>query len=132
MVQEDAVGADVSGRLFRDVNGNGVFESDETVILDDVLSGSHNADSALLALAEGQYMIEHTWFERGGGAQGDLGVSRDGSAFFLLGDPQGAGMAGFFGAGAFVTTTQIIPEPATAVLAMLGVALLGRRGRRMA
>jgi MYXO-CTERM domain-containing protein len=123
---------DDGSRLRIDLNGNGVFDAGETVILDDVLSGPHNADSAVLALLEGQYLIEHTWFERSGGAEGDLGVSRNGSPFFLLGDPQGDGMSGFFGAGAFVTTAAIVPEPATAMLAMLGVALLGSRRRRNA
>ncbi|MBC7772197.1 MAG: PEP-CTERM sorting domain-containing protein [Pyrinomonadaceae bacterium] len=119
---------DDGSRLRIDLNQDGVFGTGETVILDDVLSGDHNADSALLALLSGQYMIEHVWFERGGGAEGDLGVSFNGGAFLLLGNPQNDGQAAFVASGAFVTAALQIPEPGTiGLLGLAGLALLRRR-----
>lgn len=123
---------DDGSRLRIDLNGDGVFGAGETVILDDVLSGDHNADSAVINLLPGQYMIEHTWFERGGGAQGDLGVAFNGGAFQLFGNPRNDGALAFAASGAFVTANKIIPEPAS--LTMIGLAALsmGMRRRRVA
>ncbi len=123
---------DDGSRLRVDLNGNGVFEPGEELIFDDVLAPPHNADSAIVNLLPGQYMIEHVWFESGGGAEGDLGISRDGSSFFLLGNPQNDGIGAFLELGAFVTATSAIPEPASALLGVMSMAILGLRRRRAA
>lgn len=123
---------DDGSRLRIDLNGNGTFELGEDMIIDDVLSAPHNADSAVINLLAGQYMIEHVWFERGGGAEGDLGISRDGGAFLLLGNPQNDGIGAFLSYGAYVTSSPIIPEPATAALGLLALGGLMMRRRRMA
>lgn len=123
---------DDGSRLRIDLNMDGVFGAGETVILDDVLSGPHNADSSVLALLSGEYMIEHVWFERGGGAEGDLGVSFNGGEFLLLGNPQNDGAFAFRASGTFVTAESLVPEPASALLGLIGLGALGLRRRRAA
>ena len=119
---------DDGSRLRLDLNGNGSFEPNETIILDDVLSGDHNADSAIIGLTPGQYMIEHVWYERDGGAEGDMGVAFNGGAFQLFGNPRADGFGAFFTSGIFVTQQAIVPEPASlSMLALGGLALLRRR-----
>ena len=119
---------DDGSRLRLDLNGNGTFEANETIILDDILFGDHNADSAIIGLTPGQYMIEHVWYERDGGAEGDLGVAFNGGAFQLFGNPRADGFGAFITSGIFVTQQAIVPEPASlSMLALGGLALLRRR-----
>jgi hypothetical protein len=61
-----------------------------TVINDNVLSGSHNADSAAIPLGAGAHSVQWDWWERGGGAEGEAAYSTDGGAtFYLIGDATG-------------------------------------------
>lgn len=123
---------DDGSRLRVDLNGNGTFEPGEELIFDDVLAPPHDADSPVVNLLAGQYMIEHVWFEAGGGAEGEMGISRDGGPFLLLGNPQNDGLGTFLSYGAFVTASPVIPEPASALLGIMGMAILGLRRRRAA
>jgi hypothetical protein len=113
---------DDGGRLLIDVNQDGdLADAGDVIINDDVLSGPHNFNSAPVSLAAGRYLIEYSWFERGGGAEGEVSVSLTGAAgpFTLLGDNAAAAA----GTGLDVA---LIPEPATLVLA--GLSLLGLAG----
>ena len=123
---------DDGSRLRIDLNADGVFGPGETVILDDVLSGDHDAFSAALVFQPGQYMIEHVWFEAGGGAEGDLGVAFNGGAFQLFGNPRADGAGAFLTSGLFVTQQVIVPEPASALLGVMGMGVLALRRRRVA
>ncbi len=110
------INADDGQRLRLDTDGDGTLED---VIVNDVLSGPHNVDSIAITLAAGSYALEWTWFEATGGAEGELSASRDGGAFFALGDVAAGGLG-----------VSQIPEPSVAMLGMLGLAgLLGRRRR---
>jgi hypothetical protein len=79
------VNSDDGQRLLIDLNRDGdLLDVEDLVISDDVLSGPHNVDSAPINLAAGNYMIEYGFFERGGGAEGEVSV-RIGLPFRLLG-----------------------------------------------
>ncbi|MDB6155968.1 MAG: C-type lectin domain protein [Chthoniobacteraceae bacterium] len=106
--------ADDGQRLRIDTNRDGVLED---IIVDDVLSGPHNVDSGTVTLAPGSYALEWTWFEDGGGAEGELSASRGGGAFVPLGETGGLGLSQ-------------VPEPSVALLGGLGLlGLLSRRRR---
>jgi len=120
---------DDGGRLLIDTNqDNDLTDPTDVVILRDVLQGDTNTDSAPVSLASGIYLTEYSFFERGGGAQGEVSVSLAGGAagtFFLLGDDAAARAR----TGLDVATSPI-PEPATLVLAgmmAVGMAGVGRR-----
>ena len=110
------INADDGQRLQIDINQDGDFDdAGELVINDDVLSGDHNVDSPGLTFsAEGAYAIRYTFFEAGGGAEGEVSASVDGAAFVLVGGAGGLG---------------IVPEPGVTALAGL-VGLLGLTRRR--
>src|ERR1041385_2983193 len=85
--------ADDGQRLRIDLNNDGDFDDPgEAVIVDDVLSPPHNVDSPFIPLAAGTYRMEWTWFERDGGAEGELSVSVDGTTFYVLGDAAALGL----------------------------------------
>lgn len=97
---------DDGSRVRLDLNGNGIFESEETIILDDVLSAPHDALSSVIELEPGEYRIEHVWFEAGGGAMAELDVSRNGADFLLPGDPLLVGSGAFAQFGLSVAQTS--------------------------
>lgn len=103
---------DDGSRLRVDLNGNNQFDVGETIILDDVLSAPHDAMSGPIYLAAGEYLIEHVWFERGGGAMGECDIRRDAGSYVLFGDPFGTGRQAFDEYGVSVTTA---PEGACGV-----------------
>lgn len=111
---------DDGGRLLIDRNqDNDLTDLGDVVIMDDLLQGDHNKDSAPVSLAAGIYLTEYSFFDRGGGGQGEVSVSLGGGAagtFYLLGDDAAARL----GLGLDIATVPI-PEPATAVLALAGV-----------
>jgi hypothetical protein len=112
---------DDGGRLKIDLNQDGSFDpASEWVIDHDVLQGPTNTDSAPVTLAEGNYMIEYSFFERGGGDEGEVSARpAAGADFVLLGDEAGGGL-----------DVVPIPEPSSIVLSVLGVlSLLGLRRR---
>jgi hypothetical protein len=109
--------SDDGQRLRVDTDNNGLLED---LVVNDVLSGPHNVDSAGYVLAPGLYQMEWTWFERSGGAEGELSASLNGGAFAPLGDTAVGGLA--------VTQVAPVPEPGIGLLA--GVGLLGLCGRR--
>jgi hypothetical protein len=116
---------DDGGRLRIDRNRDGDFgDAGELVINDDVLAGPHNFDSAPVSLVAGRYAIEYSWFEAGGGAEGEVSVRLTPTGpFTLLGD--NAAVAA--GTGLDVL---LIPEPTTmflVVVCMLGLAGIRRR-----
>lgn len=120
---------DDGGRLLIDTNQDGdLTDAGDVVILRDALQGDQNTDSAPTSLASGIYLTEYSWFERGGGGQGEVSVSLAGGAvgsFRLLGDD----VAASAGIGLDIATHPI-PEPATFVLAGLAVAMAAAARRR--
>lgn len=96
---------DDGSRLRLDLDRNGQFDAGETIIVDDVLSAPHDAASVVLALTPGEYLVEHVWFEQGGGAMGECDVSLDGGPFYLFGSPSGAGVGAYGAIGLAVTRT---------------------------
>jgi hypothetical protein len=112
---------DDGGRLLIDINRDGDFgDAGEFVINRDVLQGDTNTDSAPVTLAAGRYATEYSWFERGGGGQGEVSVRlTTGGPFTLLGD--NAAVA----AGTGLEVGQI-PEPSTMLL--VGLSLVGLAG----
>jgi hypothetical protein len=108
---------DDGGRLMIDLNQNGTFDANEFVINQDVLQGDTNTDSLPVTLGAGRYATEYSWFERGGGGQGEVSVRlTTAGPFTLLGD--NAAVAA--GTGLEVA---LVPEPATVVL--MALSLLG-------
>ena len=108
-----------------DRNRDGDFaDAGEFVINQDVLQGDTNTNSGSVPLTAGRYAIEYSWFERGGGGQGEVSVRLSPTGpFTLLGD--NAAVAA--GTGLDVA---LIPEPATAVLmalCLVGLAGVSRR-----
>lgn len=74
---------DDGSRLRLNINGGGFNQ----VITDDVLSGPHTVPSAGIALTAGDVVdFNWMWFERGGGAEGELFYDRDGGADALIGN----------------------------------------------
>jgi hypothetical protein len=117
---------DDGGRLLIDRNRDGDFaDAGEYVINQDVLQGDTNTNSGSVPLTAGRYAIEYSWFERGGGGQGEVSVRLSPAGpFTLLGDD--AAVAA--GTGLEVA---LIPEPATAVLMALSfLGLAGAQRRR--
>jgi hypothetical protein len=118
---------DDGGRLLIDTNqDNDLTDPTDVVILQDALQGDTNTDSSPISLASGIYLTEYSWFERGGGGQGEVSVSLAGGAagtFYLLGDDFAARAR----TGLDVATVPV-PEPATFALA--GLAMLGWTGAR--
>jgi hypothetical protein len=111
---------DDGGRLRIDVDQNGsLLDPADLIINDDVLAGPHNFDSAPVSLAAGQYAIEYSWFEAGGGAEGEVSVNL-GQGFRLLNDSAAV--------AAGMSLAVLIPEPASFVL--VGLALVGLAGTR--
>ncbi len=112
--------SDDGARLRIDLNFDADFlDPGELVISDDALQGQSNqVNSLLLTLDPGLYNIEYTWFERGGGAGGELSASKDGGAFIILGNDEGGGL-----------NVVQIPEPATALLGAAGLLAFIRRRR---
>jgi hypothetical protein len=108
---------DDGGRLLIDLNHDGDFDdAGEGVIVHDVLQGPTNTDSAPINLAAGNYLMEYSFFERGGGAEGEVSANT-GSGFRLLGDTANGGLQ-----------VNAVPEPGTlSVLALGGMTLLRRR-----
>jgi hypothetical protein len=116
---------DDGGRLLIDTNhDNDLTDPTDVVILRDALQGDTNTDSLPISLASGIYLTEYSWFERGGGGQGEVSVSLAGGAagsFYLLGDDAAARAR----RGLDVATVPV-PEPATFMLA--GLTALGLTG----
>ena len=110
--------ADDGQRLRIDTDNNGTLDD---IIVDDVLSGAHNVDSASITLSPGLYRTEWTWYERNGGAEGEFSASLNGGAFAVVGDTAVGGLA----------ITQV-PEPGSAVLGAFGLLGLLARRRRIA
>jgi hypothetical protein len=80
------VNSDDGQRLLIDLNRDGdLADAGDLVIEDDVLSGPHNVDSDPINLAAGEYKIEYGFFERAGGAEGEISVFL-GTIYRLLGD----------------------------------------------
>jgi hypothetical protein len=112
---------DDGGRLKIDLNQNGTFDAGESVIDRDVLQGPTNTNSAPVTLAEGLYKIEYSFFERGGGDEGEVSASlSSASTFILLGDEAAGGL-----------DVVTIPEPSSLALASYAtLAVLGLFRRR--
>jgi hypothetical protein len=112
--------SDDGARVRIDLNRDGDFlDPGELVINDDVLQGQGNqANSSVIGIGPGLYSIEYTWFERGGGAGGELSASMNGGAFIILGNDEGGGL-----------NVVQIPEPSAAALGLLALAGLARRRR---
>lgn len=121
---------DDGGRLLIDTNQNGVLtDPTDVIILRDVLQGDTNTNSAPVSLASGIYLTEYSWFERGGGGQGEVSVSLGGGApgtFYLLGDDVAARAR----LGLDIATVPV-PEPAALALAgLMALCLSGSVRRR--
>lgn len=114
--------SDDGARLKIDLNDDGDFDdAGELVISRDVLQGPTNTDSGTVSFAlDGYYLIEYSFYERGGGAEGELSArSVNSQAFVLVGDRANGGLG----------VVRPIPEPSTLVLAGLSglAALLFKR-----
>lgn len=106
---------DDGGRLLIDLNQDGdLTDPGDVVILQDVLQGPTNTDSSPISLAAGTYLLEYTFFERGGGAEAELSARLGTTGpFILVGDTGGL---------------TVVPEPSSlALLGLGGLALLRRR-----
>lgn len=96
---------DDGSRLRIDLNGDGQFGPDETVILDDVLSAAHDAVSAAVFLEQGEYLIEHVWFQAGGGAMAECEIDLAENLFRLFGVTTDITMPAYGPYGVMVTTS---------------------------
>jgi hypothetical protein len=115
--------SDDGGKLKIDVNQNGSLDDPEDLIINqDVPQGPTNTDSTPVSLAGGLYAIEYSFFEWGGGAEGEVSVNL-GQGFRLLND-NAAVAAG-------TSLAVLIPEPASFVLVGLALVGLARTRRRM-
>jgi hypothetical protein len=76
---------DDGSRLRLSVNGGAA----QQVITDDVLSAPHDATGTIVLAAGDTVDFNWMWFERGGGATGELSYSADGTNYFLVGDDTG-------------------------------------------
>jgi hypothetical protein len=129
---------DDGGRLLIDRNQDGdLSDPEDVVLLQDRPQGPFNTTSGDLAattgtidqpgpvtLAAGLYKIEYSFFEWGGGAEGEVSVSLTGPTgpFFLLGDDAAVRQG--------TSLDVLIPEPVSIVLvgmALVGVASIARR-----
>jgi hypothetical protein len=111
---------DDGGRLLIDTNNDlDLNDLTDRVIFQNVLQGPTNTNSAPVTLAAGRYLIEYSWFERGGGGEGEVSVSLGGGPFRLLGE--NASVA----AGTSLEVANV-PEPATTLL--VGMFLVGGAG----
>ena len=73
-----------------------------------------------VSLGEGLYKVEYSFFERGGGDEGEVSASLSGSrVFHLLGDEAAGGL-----------DVVAVPEPASLTLAGLAALSLGLLRRR--
>jgi PEP-CTERM motif len=115
--------SDDGGRLLIDTNQDGdLSDPGDVVINQDVPQGPTNTDSAPVSLAAGRYRVEYSFFEWGGGAEGEVSVNL-GQGFRLLGDNEAVASG--------LSLDVIIPEPASMVLVGLAVAgLVGFARRR--
>jgi hypothetical protein len=82
---------DDGGRLLIDVNRDGdLLDVEDTIIYEDRLQNDHTMHTSRpVTLPAGNYKIEYSFFERDGGASGEVAVSLDGDEFgefTLLGD----------------------------------------------
>lgn len=105
--------SDDGARLKIDLNDDGDFDdAGELVINHDVLQGPTNTDSGVVSFPlDGYYKIEYSFFERGGGAEGELSArSASGTSFILVGDRAAGGLG----------VVRPIPEPSTMILAGIG------------
>lgn len=80
--------SDDGQRLLIDLNKDGdLLDPEDMVLVDDAQHGAMNVDAAPINLPAGEYLIEYMFFERAGGAAGELSVSFDnGTTFRLVGD----------------------------------------------
>lgn len=115
---------DDGGRLLIDLNRDGDLADPEDVVINqDALQGNQNTDSSAINLLEGHYLVEYSWFERGGGGGGEVSVNL-GNGFRLLGDNEAVGMG-------MSLDVVAIPEPAALTLAgLVAIGLAGVARRR--
>jgi hypothetical protein len=125
---DDGTAFQLFGANFTKTGGNGTAGGD-IILFNDPTGSSFTLASTFLDA--GVYEFEITFFENGGGAfaeyfaaQGSFS-SFDGNAFRIIGDTE-------FGGLALVPRALAVPEPASAMLGMLGLSLLGLRRRRTA
>jgi len=114
-------------------NGDGT-----TTILGDLMenpgTGGNVNGFGVVTLDAGVYELQYTFFERAGGAYNELWAAQgthtifNTNAFRLVGDVNAGGLE----LVAAPSSNGTIPEPATAMLGMIGVALMGLRRRRLA
>lgn len=113
---------DDGGRLRIDVNQDGdLLDAADQIIVRDALQGPTNTDSSPVDLAAGMYLVEYSWFERGGGGEGEVSVNL-GGGFRLLGDDAAV--------AAGTSLRVVAPEPASGLLAGLMLAGLAGAVRR--
>lgn len=118
--------SDDGARLKIDLNDDGDFDDAGELVIDhDVLQGPTNTDSLTVNFpSDGYYKIEYSFFERGGGAEGELSarhITGGRTSFILVGDTANGGLG----------VVRPIPEPSTMILAGIGgLAFLAIRRRK--